>query len=148
MTLLKVLASAVPLAYVALAYARVRATGEPFFGLDAKALGLGASLEFLVLHATGFLGLLALVRPPRAELAALKWILVVLLAAMYLNSAYKMGGQPGVTLFVSLSAATYLGFFLNFTTPGAALSLATRWLVNSLLLGIASAIAGFEEVGS
>jgi len=145
MTLLKVLASAVPLGFVALAYARVRATGEPFFGLDAKALGLGANLEYLVLHSIGFLGLLALIRPPRAELAALKWILVALVTVMYLNAARKMGGQQGQVLFVSLTAATYLGFFLNFTTPGAALCLAMRWLVNSLLLGIAGAIVGLES---
>jgi len=139
---LKVFASAAPLAVVALAYARVRATGEPFLGLDAKALGLGASIEFIVLHSIGFLGLLALIRPPRAEWAALKWLAVALLGAMYLNAAYKMGGRPGLLLFLSLTLATYLGFFLNFTTRGAALSLAVRWILSTMLLSIAMAITG------
>jgi hypothetical protein len=141
---LKVLLSAAPLAFVALAYARVRATGEPFFGLDAKALGLGASIEFIVLHSIGFLGMLALIRPTRAEWAALKWLAVVLLGAMYLSSAYKMGGTQGLWLFLSLTFTTYLGFFLNFTTGGAALSLALRWIVSTLLLGVAMAIVGIE----
>lgn len=141
---LKVLASAAPLALAAFAYARVRATGEPFLGLDAKALGLGASIEFIVLHSIGFLGLLALIRPPRAEWAALKWLAVALLGWMYLHGAYQMGGERGLVLFLSLTVITYLGFFLNFTSSGAALSLALRWVLSTMLLGVASAIVGIS----
>jgi hypothetical protein len=68
----RVVASATPIAVVFIAYAMVRNAGTPFLGQDAAALGLGARIEFVVLHSIGFIGLLALVRPPRAESAMLK----------------------------------------------------------------------------
>ena len=140
----RTLVSAAPIALAFVAYGMVRHTGEPFLGLDAEALGLGARIEFLVLHSIGFLGLLALVRPPRAEWATLKWLAVALLGAMYLNGALNMGGREGLLLFLSLTITTYLGFFLNFMSSGAAVSLALRWFISMVLLGVASGITGIE----
>ena len=142
--LARTLVSAVPIAGTFVCYALVRQTGQPIFGLDAELLGLGVEVEFIVLHSIGFLGLLALVRPPRAEWAMLKWLAVALLGSMYLNGAHNMGGSHGVLLFLSLTIATYLGFFLRFMSSGAAVSLAVRWFISLALLGVASGISGVE----
>ena len=139
--LARVLVPAVPIASAFVSYATVRDTGEPFFGLDAAALGLGAEIEFIVLHSIGFIGILALVRPPRAEWAMLKWLAVAFLGMMYLTGAHNMGGTEGLLLFLSLTVATYLGFFLRFMSSGAAVSLAVRWVISLMLLGIASGIS-------
>ncbi len=83
-------------------------------------------------------------RPARAEWAMLKWLVVGLLGAMYVNAALNMGGREGLLLFLSLTVTTYLGFFLNLTSGGAAVSLALRWFISMMLLSIASGISGIE----
>lgn len=142
--ILRVVAAAAPLAFLAIAYAAVARSGTPFAGLDAGWLRAMMEIELLAIHSFVFLLPLVVFRTARPEARALMWFALLLLLGIYCAASYKLASWPGVIAFVSLATATYLGAFLNRVPEGAGLRLSVRWVCNLIFVAIAFHAAGVD----
>jgi len=114
--------------------------GSAYATLMAKTI----QLEFLVIHAGIFLGVLMLVRLESALLRVLRWVAVILLTFMYCHGGYGLLGWHGVLTLVAIFVGTYAGFIaLPFGATTGALTtgvrtteLGIRWLVSMLTYGL------------
>jgi hypothetical protein len=114
--------------------------GSTFAALMAKTI----QLEFLVIHAGMFLGVLILVQFESALVRALRWVAVIMLTLMYCYGGYGLLGWNGVLTLVAVFVGTYAGFIpARFGATGGEFpfgkrvtELAVRWLMSMLAFGL------------
>jgi len=139
------LLAALPMALIVAQYYAVSRTGEGFFGVSAELLERGILLEFIAIHATGFLGVLILF-PARGRQRILKIAGFGALSAFYLMIAFNEGWAAALFLagLICLKLAPFLSTPPNLHT-GATLGL--RWGFQMVVfLSVFSFLGGFESL--
>lgn len=118
--------------------------GRPLVsGLDADWLVDVMQVEFLVIHSLPFMVLVSLWKPGQPALEGIRWLTFLALGAMYLAGGYNVAGWRGIGMFVSLTAATYLGFLFRMRGQTEKLpELAARWLANYVFFLLALIVFG------
>jgi hypothetical protein len=132
---LPIWAAAAGFLFTSAAYGWYQRTGTPLLGMDAPWLVAIVHVEFLAVHSFPFLIMIVIGRPELPQLQGVRLLGLGLLFLMYSAGAHSVAGWPGVGLFASLAAITYLGFFVNIDEgirkfPEAVF----RWLCNLALL--------------
>jgi hypothetical protein len=139
------LIAALPMTLIVAQYYAVSRTGEGFFGVSAELLERGILLEFFAIHATGFLGVLALI-PARGRLRILKIAGFGALSVLYLVIAFNEGWAAALFLagLILLKLAPFLATPPDLHT-GATLGL--RWGFQMIVfLSVFSFFGGLESL--
>ncbi len=132
---LPVWAAAATFLLTASAYGWYHKTGAPLLGMDAYWLVSIVQIEWLAIHSFPFIMMVVSQRPSLPQWQGLRGLVFAVLLLFYLLAAHSIAGWPGVGLFFSLTAVTYLGFFVNLDEKIRKLpELGLRWLSNVVLL--------------
>ena len=139
------LLAALPMAMIVVQYYAVARTGVGYFGVTAELLQRGILLEFIAIHATGFLGVLTII-PARGRLQLVRIAGFLALSAFYLWIAFNQGWEAA--LFLAGLIALKLAPFL-FKPPdlhtGATFVL--RWGIQTVVfLSVFSFFGGFDSL--
>jgi hypothetical protein len=135
------LLAALPAAATAIAFALAWwQWGNAYSLVMAKTI----QLEFLVIHAGIFIGVLVLVTPESAAARNLRRVAIVLLVLMYCRGGYGLLGWHGVLTLLAIFAGTYGGLlFVPEPTPGMTtgrrtlgVEIGVRWAVAMLGYGL------------
>ncbi len=113
-------------------------------GAFATTMAKTIQLEFLVIHAGLFLGVFIMVPVESALFRVLRWVVVALLAYMYLRAGYGLLGWHGVLTITGISLGTYGGFLLAPTAlvdgesrrGRVATEIGVRWFISMLAYGL------------
>ena len=103
-------------------------------------------LEFIVIHAGLFLGVFIMVPVTSALFRVLRWVVVALLAYLYLMYGHALLGWHGVVTIAGISIGTYGGFLLAPTAlvdgesqrGRQATEIGVRWFISMLAYGLIS----------
>lgn len=95
-------------------------------------------LEFLALHAGGFLGIPLMLRPQGTLLRALRMLWLVLMGGIYAAGGYGALGWPGVIELALMIAVTYAGAFTRSRVERAkrTTEIGVRWIGGLMLFGL------------
>jgi len=133
--LLPVWAATASLLFTSAAYGWFWRTATPLVGIDAYWLVGIVIIEFLVIHSFPFLTMVVLQRSRLPQWHGVRGLAFGVLLLAYLAASHSAGGWHGVELFLSLTAVTYLGFFVSLEERIHKLpELGLRWLCNTVLL--------------
>ena len=128
----KCVAAALPDLFLALQFLMVAVRGQPFLGAGVRGLTGLMRVEFIVIHATVFLGALALWKTETAGQARARAACFWGLFTLYFLLALK-GGVLELAAFLFLSFSTYLGLFLNWRSSSALVQLGVRWVASFVI---------------
>ncbi len=144
-TTLRYVVAALPVTYLVAQYYAVEATGVGFFNVGADFLKRAVLLEFIAIHATGFLGVATLL-PAKGRLRLARFAILATLGIFYLLAASGEGWEAA--LFLAYLVAMKIGPFL-FCPPDfhTAASLGMRWGFHMVIfLSVVSFAGGLESL--
>ena len=139
---------ALPVALLVFQYYRVMRGEAGLFGVTERFLEQGMLLEFLAIHATGFLGAAMLIPTTSTRLKLARYGIIALLALIYYLATSSMGWEA--TLFLAYLMGMKLGPF--FTSPpdmhtGA--NVGMRWgFQTCVFLAVVATFGGLESIAA
>ena len=137
--------SALPNLVLGSCYALTAFTGVTLPFMDRHWLGLMMGIEFLVIHSFPFMMLIGSASSLTGRATTCRQVAFWGLFCIYYAMAASMGGLAAVVTFASLTVATYLGYLLRRTSPGAVGQLAMRWGLSVLVFMITATATGMPE---
>lgn len=137
--------SALPNLVLGSCYALTAFRGITLPFMDRHWLGTMMGIEFLVIHSFPFMMLIGSAHPPTEQGEKCRQVAFWGLLGLYVIMAAKMGGLPAIITFASLTVATYLGYMLRRTAPGAVVQLSMRWAMSFLVFMITASTAHMPE---
>lgn len=119
----------------------------------ANAMARTIQLEFLVIHAGLFIGVVALLPVETAAFRPLRWIVLALLAWLYGRGGHALLGWHGVAMLAGAFVGTYGGFVAARLAPRAnqvprgrtIVEIAVRWVVSLFAYLLTAAALGLPE---
>lgn len=104
-------------------------------------------LEFLALHAGGFLGLLALWNPQRWVSRTLRWIGIGALGGVYLYAGHSILGWAGSASLAVMIASTWAGLWWGRQAGRGrrAIELGLRWFLALMAFGVLASLTGMPQ---
>lgn len=120
----------------------------------ADAMARTIQLEFLVIHAGLFIGVVVLLPVETVAFRALRWIVVLMLAWLYGRGGHALLGWHGVAMLAGAFVGTYGGFVAARLAPRAnqvprgrtIVEIAVRWAVSLFAYLLTAAALGLPEL--
>ena len=133
-------------ALAATIYIMVYRSGSPFLGMDEEFLERAIFIEFIAIHATGFLGVTSLI-PMSGKAVYGKCAFFVFYALIFL----VIGWQQGWGVFLMLASLVFFKFgplLLRDTSADFKMELGIRWVVQLMLLSACYMCLGDRSGGT